>query len=127
MLLSCCFYRYHQSYRQNITMIINNTITTSCWHNSVSVFLDLISLGDFQLVPNITSIIISRLINMRRPLIVIILYDRPLSARVFLKTAFQWHQPVSQGPLSCDLSTFDPAQNPFDIFIFAVQAYFLAA
>ena len=49
MLLSCCFYCYHKSYRQNIMMIINYIITTSCRHNSVPVSLDLISLGDLSI------------------------------------------------------------------------------
>ena len=127
MLLSCCFYRYHQSYRQNITMIINNTITTSCRHNSVSVFLDLISLGDLSIgakhhlhyhLPSYQHEKASHSHHSLWPTIIRpSLYEDcfPMASTSLPRSVVLW-------PLY-----FCPGAQSLDILIFAVQAFFLAA
>ena len=127
MVLSCCFYRYHQSYRQNITMIINNTITSSCRHISVSVFLDLISLGDLSIgakhhlhyhLPAHQHEKASQSHHSLWPTII-----RPsLSEDCFPMASTSLPRSVVLWPLY-----FRHSAKSLDILIFAVQAYFLAA
>ena len=122
MLLSCCFYRYHQSYRHQHHND-HKSYHYNCRHNSVSVFLDLISLGDLSIgakhhlhyhLPSHQHEKASHSHHSLWPTII-----RPsLSEGCF---------PMASTSLPRSVVLWPPGAQSLDILIFALQAYFLAA